>query len=157
MKTILLKTGEVACVDSRDFKKLAQHQWRLHPNGAAYAIINRKTVLMHRFILNTRRGLLIKHGDENKLNNRRSNLLKITHSQRATFQNAQKAKGNRPSSSQFKGVYWNSRCGSWNAAVRTDGKRIYLGAYQSEIEAAKAYNAAAPLIFGKSNTWLNPV
>ncbi len=45
--------------------------------------------------------------------------------------------------SQYIGVYVNKRNGSWNAMIRAEGKRQYLGSYVEEIHAARAYDIAA--------------
>lgn len=46
-------------------------------------------------------------------------------------------------SSRFKGVSWNKRGGNWRARIREDGKQIFLGYYDSEEMAARAYEGAA--------------
>lgn len=46
------------------------------------------------------------------------------------------------SASKYKGVYLNVR-GKWISTIRTGEKRLYLGQWDNEIDAAKAYNDAA--------------
>jgi hypothetical protein len=46
------------------------------------------------------------------------------------------------SASKYKGVYLNGK-GKWHSTIRTGKKRLYLGQWDNELEAAKAYNEAA--------------
>lgn len=46
-------------------------------------------------------------------------------------------------SSMFKGVYWDKQAKKWRAHIKTKDKKVNLGRFTSEIEAAAAYNAAA--------------
>lgn len=46
-------------------------------------------------------------------------------------------------SSQYTGVYFSKKAGNWLAYITVDGRRHTLGTFQSEIEAAKAYDEAA--------------
>jgi hypothetical protein len=45
-------------------------------------------------------------------------------------------------SSRFKGVYWHAKSGKWRARVRAGDKRLSLGAFASEDEAAGAIDRA---------------
>jgi hypothetical protein len=52
-------------------------------------------------------------------------------------------------SSIYKGVYWNTGCNKWLAKIGVNRKRIHLGVFACEKEAAKAYNRAAIKYFGE--------
>ena len=55
----------------------------------------------------------------------------------------------------YKGVGWGgSRGGGWQAQIMRDGKRVFLGAFDTPEEAARVYDAAARELFGES-AWLN--
>ncbi len=62
-------------------------------------------------------------------------------------------KGKRNSSSQYKGVRQtpqNKALGNWRVEIYDpDIGRIYLGAYKSELYAAKIYDAAMAILFGE--------
>ena len=45
--------------------------------------------------------------------------------------------------SQYRGVSWSKERGAWWARIRVDGVGKSLGVFTDELEAAKAYNAAA--------------
>ena len=51
--------------------------------------------------------------------------------------------------STYKGVYWLKRNRKWRAMITANGKRISLGCYDSEIEAAKAYDKSAKYLHGE--------
>jgi hypothetical protein len=52
-------------------------------------------------------------------------------------------------SSRFKGVSWYAASGRWNAAITVLRKTINLGRFDSEEEAAKAFNDAAKRLQGE--------
>ena len=71
------------------------------------------------------------------LDYRRSNLVCI--SQSCMTQRRAKACG---ASSRFIGVSYSQEARLWVASLTTQGSKVYLGKYRSEVEAASAYDAA---------------
>jgi hypothetical protein len=96
-----------------------------------------KTLQMHRVLLPEVK--LIDHKDGNGLNNRRSNLRPATHLQ--NLANCRKIK--RTTTSRYRGVSWHERAGKYFAQIRINGQKTSLGLFESEKDAALAYNAAA--------------
>jgi hypothetical protein len=158
MREIKLTHGHVAMVDDDDFEKINQFRWRVwNVKGQMYAVrsISQRpktalTVLMHRVIMNVDESSIeIDHIDHNGLNNQKLNLRKATRSQNA--RNKRSLKG---STSNYLGVFFHdheknklgtivTRKKKWCARIGFDGKSYNLGRYNTEIEAARAYNEAA--------------
>ena len=102
---------------------------------------NRSTQFMHRIILERKIGRMLTKGEFcdhvnlNDYDNRRINLRVATHSQNQT--NGRKYASGNP----YKGVTANGK--KWAARIRKDGKRYYLGVFDSPEDAHEAYCAAA--------------
>jgi hypothetical protein len=86
----------------------------------------------------------IDHWDLDTLNNRWGNLREATHGQNQA--NSRAYKNNR---SGVKGVCFHKMEGKWRAQVNVNGKRTYLGSFETINEARAVYNKAAAKIFGK--------
>jgi hypothetical protein len=82
----------------------------------------------------------IDHIESEQKQNVISNLRKASHQE--NMRNRGKSKAKR--TSQYKCVYWNEKRQRWIAKMQANGKYIWIGTYHSEIDAAKAYNEAAP-------------
>ena len=158
MKTVLLHgpraLGRVALVDDEDYEFVMLFRWfvfdyprsrgaRMHgPYAVARPTLDgrQRTVYMHA-LLTGRPG--VDHEDHDGLNNQRSNLRIATANQNSW--NARKTLA--ATSSQFKGV---SRVrNKWMAKIHVSGEGRYLGVHATEIEAARAYDAAAREAFGQ--------
>ena len=84
------------------------------------------------------------HRNHNGLDDRRANLRICTYTQNA--QNQLPAKN---LSSKYKGVSRFRRDKKWQVSIKNNGKLIFLGHFNNEVEAAKAYDKAAKRIFGE--------
>lgn len=149
MKTIKLTKGKVCLVDDEDFENLNQYKWHLCSGYAARSVgykDNKHMLYMHRVILNiTNSKIYVDHKDSNKLNNTKSNLRTCTQSQNG-------ANARTPSmkkTSKYKGVYFDKSRKKWTARIKVKYIGKFLGRYDTELEAAKAYNKAAFEIFGE--------
>lgn len=149
MKEIPLTKGKVAIVDDSDYEGLSKFKWHaLNGKYAARSVWDSKTkkkriLLMHREIAGFPEGLDVDHINLNTFDNRKVNLKAITH-QHNCF-NRPGLKGH----SIYKGVNKVSN-GAWSARITVSDKRINLGTYKTEEDAAKAYNIAALELIGEA-------
>lgn len=149
-KKIELSRGMYALVDDADFEELDKLNWyasekcrniyaaRREKEGA------RKTIYMHRQILNAKNGWFVDHINGNALDNRRENLRICTHAQNLMNQKPQTGK-----SSRYKGVSWNKKRNKWEAYLMSNDKKINLGRFDIESDAARAYDKEASVVFGE--------
>lgn len=149
MKIIPLTKGQFTMVDDEDYELLMQWKWHaifVHGNFYARRTSQKnnisKSIKMHRQIMNiTDSNILIDHADGNTLNNMKANLRICTHSQNCANRRIY-------SKSKYKGIKLNKN-GKWSAQIGVNGKIIWLGTFNSDINAAIAYNDAAIKFHGE--------
>ena len=148
-KTIAIKNSdEPAIVDDSDYEYVSRFRWALHPKGYAQrtvaAGLKHRTVLMHREIMNTPKGLQTDHVNLNKLDNRKSNLRVCTSSE-----NKQNQRAYANNKSGYKGVSWNANKKKWTAQIKAGGRVRNLGSFLALEDAARTYDLAASRYFGE--------
>jgi len=103
--------------------------------------INGKLYKNHRIIysifhnINLTVDQLVDHIDRNTQNNNPNNLRIVTSTENQRNRTKQKA-----TSSKYICVYFNKNRNQFQCSIRVNGKNIYLGLFQSEKDAALAYN-----------------
>ncbi len=144
-KRIRLTKGKTAIVDDDIFEYLNRWKWIAAQarSGTWYAqrteLPSRKTLKMHRIIMNAPNDLQVDHINMNGLDNRRKNLRLCT-----VGQNCRNRKTRRDSQTGYKGVSWREKVGKYQVRIQVPGgRRISLGYFDSIEIAAMVYDSAA--------------
>jgi hypothetical protein len=146
-KLIPLTQGKLAIVDAEDYSRLNKLKWYANRAKRTYyarGTIKGTRVGMHRQILTAPPHLYVDHKNRNGLDNRKSNLRLCTH-----FQNQQNRRPSLNGKSKYKGVCWSKRHKKFRARITYNKKSFHLGLFDSEIDAAKAYDKKARELFGE--------
>ena len=149
-KEVPLQNGMIAIIDDEDYERVNQYRWaaRTDENNSVLKIYNsseiRTTISLNRFILNLENEQKVIHKDGDELNFTKTNLIVVD---QAIV--SRKRRGNKNSSSKYKGVSLHSQTGKWKAQINANGSVKHLGLFESESKAALTYNEAAIKYFGE--------
>jgi len=154
MKSIPLTQGYETIVDNIDYDFLSQWKWSTRIGGwnknrvfaARTRQLNKKqrVICMSRLIMSAPEDKQVDHINGNPLDNRRKNLRLVTASQ-----NAMNSRPWKNKESRYKGVYRNTRKTRWYSQITVNGKRHWLGSFEKEEAAARAYKEASEKYHGE--------
>lgn len=143
MKILNVKGYEIK-VDDDLYLLLKSKKWHIVHRGTKY-VADGYGKYMHRLIMGVTDGnIFVDHIDRDTFNNQRSNLRLCTRTENLYNRNP---RGN--GKSIYLGVNpqgfskKRNKITSWMARITVERKPLYLGAFKSEVEAAKAYDEAA--------------
>ncbi len=135
----LILDGHHLLIEYRDLIWFGQYKFYIMQGEgqSLYVVANAsaRTIKIHQLIMNPPQGLEVDHINGNGLDNRRSNLRIVTH--QINQSNLPKHHG---SSSKYYGVSFEKGRQRWLCQVRYKYKIKTIGRFDSEIEAAIAYN-----------------
>jgi len=135
-------------VDVDDYGWLNKYKWHTTLSTRTYYAAHgshqsksgkQKFIWMHRKILKAPDNFTVDHINHNGLDNRKANLRLATRSQSS----CNRRKTATPTSSRYKGVSWRICDKCWAAEIAINGTCKFLGRFRDEVDAAKAYDAAA--------------
>lgn len=152
---IKLTKGYCALISAEDTDLLAQNTWTAFCGAGGKVYAARKawvagtgkadTVLLHRVVAAPPAGMVVDHINRDTLDNRRLNLRTCLQAQ-----NTKSRIGSRRSgSSSFKGVCFDKQTGRWRASIAPNRTTINIGRFDTQEDAARAYDKAALLHFGE--------
>ena len=147
---IPLTQGKAAIIDDADYPLIKCYRWYARKcRWCWYATANVKgkdgkwrKMQMHHLILGA--VILTDHRNGDGLDNRRINLRPCTHAE-----NVRNSTARHNSRSPYKGVSWDRKSRKWKAQIGMHGRKIHLGFYEREQDAAEAYDMAARRYFGE--------
>lgn len=141
-RLIRLWPDDYAKVDPEDYEQLSKYIWFVRKcKNTQYAIRVENgfsIIRMHREIMKAPKGMLVHHLNHDGRDNRKENLRIVTHRE-----NTVNSKLGGEYTSKYKGVHWHKACKKWEVGICRHGKRKYVGKFDDEEEAARAYDAAA--------------
>jgi len=152
---ICLPNSLTALINKNDLIRLKD--WSFYPvkkRNVTYVLAckwdsilkKQKQIYLHRLILNAPKGVMVCHLNGNGLDCRRQNLSLGNHKNNGSSIRTK----NKNASSAYRGVHINRGRGKkWTVMFWDSGKCVYLGRYDSEVEAAKKYDEHAKKRFGK--------
>jgi hypothetical protein len=91
------------------------------------------TLVAMAFLKKDKEKYVIDHIDNNKSNNKLTNLQYISHRENCS-------KDVKNKTSKYRGVHWAKQRNKWRASIKHNGKCIYLGYFLDEYDAYLAYN-----------------
>lgn len=153
MALIELTQGQVAIVDDEILEYLLEKKWyadwKKRSIGRVFYAVNKSRnaprIAMHRYVMeyygHDIANLMVDHINGNTLDNRYVNLRVCTNQQN---QQNRKMK-HLGSHSKYKGV--SKKYKKWAASITISGKKIHIGMYFTEEDAARAYDKKAIELF----------
>lgn len=133
--------GNVATIDASDIPLVTGFAWQCITNGPNSYAVRRyrdgrviRTESLHRMLVNAPDGMVVDHADGNGLNNRRANLRVCNKAENSANQPTTSSAGTT-------GVYIPAN-GRYEVRISKEGKRFYLGRFDTIEEASAAYRNA---------------
>lgn len=139
----VFKIGEnEIIIDENLFYDIIKYNWWIQ-DGYVKGRPEGKPTLLARFIMKYQGELYVDHINNNKLDNRKSNLRLAT-----PQENAQNTSSREGSSSNHVGVCFRKDSKKWRAYITVNKEMIHLGTFTNEIDAAKARDIATLTYYG---------
>jgi len=150
-KVVIINGSEVTCYETGEIErthpknaKVIRTFGSLSGSGYFQITVKGKKLQTHQVIFEAfngkiPKGMQVDHIDGDKQNNCIDNLRALTRLDNSRA----KRKKNASASSKYRGVSWFKAGGRWRVTIQVCGKSVHLGYFESEVEAAMAYDAGA--------------
>lgn len=157
----ILISGKKVKIDREDKEKIEAKSWRITEGttGRPRVVTSIRTedgvrsVTLGKFLMKPAKGKQVYCQRFNEgLDYRKENLIVCTLSERQRLLPKRRVQ----TTSQYRGVSFQTGNKKWRASLEVDGNTINLGEFGSESQAALSYNKAAKKYFGK-NAYQNSV
>lgn len=145
-RIIPLSKGKFAIVDEEDFRRLSAYKWHYSKGYAGRTVKiegKKRTIWMHREVMNAPDHLLVDHRNHNRTDNRKSNLRLATKADNTRY-----SRKPRHNTSGYKGVCYDKARRKWKAYIHYRNRIVNLGRFESREAAARAYDDASNQLFG---------
>lgn len=133
--------GDEFVIDIDDYERIKDYCWYVNNDGRVKTSMNRKTVLLHRFIMNLDdNNYEVDHINHDRTDNRKSNLRIVTHAE-----NMKNVKTPKHNTSGRVGVQYLKNRNKWKAVIRIGDKYVsritnsFEEAVEKRIELEKQY------------------
>lgn len=152
---IPLTKGYEAKIDLCDVEKVSKYNWYAglssgkiyYPHTTLYFLDETKVEApLHKFLIDPPEGIHVDHKDRNPFNCTRDNLRLSTPNQNCFNKSMRKDAKHR-----FKGITFDKSCKdrNWRAQLQIEKRWINLGRFETDVEAARAYDEGAKAYFGE--------
>lgn len=154
MSEIRLSDGRTAIIDRDDIVQIRGLEWFVVDDECGYphaVAIDKdwgveKMIIMEQLLMSPGSGEVTIHKSKNTLDNRQQNLKRVEMSILLLAESRKTKTGtirkNGFKSSKHVGVSWNKQRLKWRAQLMFKGKRVTIGHYNSELQAAMSYRKA---------------
>ncbi len=154
MRNVELLRSRGAKWDKQDDALIERHTWFIGGSDGRKRYVYRQvrtksgkqSIYLHRELMAVPRGIEVDHINGDSLDNRRCNLRLASRLQNVANRGPNNGQNK---TSKYKGVSLDRRNGKWVASMYEHRRRIKIGSFDSEAEAANAYNRAALDRFGE--------
>ena len=139
--------GKEFYFDLEDFDKIKDYRWYIKDGYIQTMELKndydkRKTVYMHRLVMNCPDGMEVDHIYHKTFDNRKEFLRIVTH-----YQNCMNKDLQSNNSSGVTAVYWDKNYKKWKAHITTKRKQNYLGSFNTFDEAVEVRKQAEEKYF----------
>lgn len=135
-------------MDDDDFEKVSIYSWYSLKGYAARTGTRPgepHTILLHHVVTGADYKYIVDHINGDTLDNRKEKLRVVSVQQN----NFNKSVNKNKESSKYKGVFWSKEKNLWLSLIKLNRKSNHLGYFDSELDAATAYNENAKILFGE--------